>query len=75
MKHIHLLDDIESEIIRIGELRNLFTVISNGATTSSQEQLVSSIQYIEGSLDDIYSNLVTRFQLLFNEIKNEVSNS
>ena len=70
MKHFGELDSIETEIIRLGELKNLYALISNGAESSDKEQIISSIQYVEGSLEDIQSNLAYKYQVLFNAISN-----
>jgi hypothetical protein len=70
MKHFEELDSIETEIIRLGELKNLYALISNGAESSDKEQIISSIQYVEGSLEDIQSNLAYKYQVLFNAISN-----
>jgi len=70
MKHFDELDSIETEIIRLGELKNLYALISNGAESSDKEQIISAIQYVEGSLEDIQSNLAYKYQVLFNAIEN-----
>lgn len=68
MKHFDELDAIETEIIRLGEMNNLFSVISNGAEQSSKEELISAVRYIEGSLNDIQDSLRNNYRSLFEEI-------
>jgi hypothetical protein len=69
MKYFDELDSIETEIIRLGEMKKLYSVISNGAEHSEHNELVSAIQYTQGSLDDICAELKVKFQELFNVIK------
>jgi hypothetical protein len=71
MKYFNQLDSIETEIIRLGEMKKLFSVISNGAEHSSRDEIISAIQYVEGSLDDICDNLQIKYQKLFDTIKEE----
>jgi hypothetical protein len=65
MKYFNAMDQIETEIIRLGEMKNLYAVISNGAEESRKEELISALQYMEGSLNDIHRNLTDNYQHLF----------
>lgn len=69
MKYYKQLDPVESEIIKLGELTKLYRVVTNGAESSSKEELVSSIEYIYGSLEDIHKNLASKYQILFSTIR------
>jgi hypothetical protein len=71
MKYFDQLTSVENEIIRLGELKNLYEVISNGADSSNNEQLISAIGYIEGSLSDIYQNLMNNYQTLFDTVASD----
>jgi hypothetical protein len=74
MSNFELLDAVETQIIRLGELTNLYNVIVNGMPTSQPEEILSSIQYIQGSLEDINMHLAVDFQILHNVVmKNENS--
>jgi hypothetical protein len=74
MSTFELLDAVETQIIRLGELTNLYNVIVNGMPTSQPEEILSSIQYIQGSLEDINMHLAVDFQILHNAVmKNENS--
>jgi hypothetical protein len=74
MSAFELLDAVETQIIRLGELTNLYNVIVNGMPTSQPEEILSSIQYIQGSLEDINMHLAVDFQILHNAVmKNENS--
>ena len=74
MSTFELLDAVETQIIRLGELTNLYNVIVNGMPTSQPEEILSSIQYIQGSLEDINIQLADDFQILHAAVmKNENS--
>ena len=71
MKHFDQLNELDTQICRLGEMHKLFRVICNGSDTSNLEELRSAIHYIEGSLDDIAESLKTNFQTLFDTIAAE----
>ena len=74
MSTFELLDAVETQIIRLGEMTNLYNVIVNGMPTSQPEEILSSIQYIQGSLEDISLHLSADFQTLHEVVmKNENS--
>lgn len=68
MKYFSALTDVENEVIRLSEMRNLLAVITNGLDGSSKEEIVSTLHYIEGSIRDISENLSIKFQNLFDNI-------
>ena len=68
MKHWGELNALELEIIRVAELRNLLSVVGNGADRSTLEELSSSLWHIQGSLDDISQQLDDRFKQLWSAI-------
>lgn len=71
MKYWTELSGLETQIIRFGEMRSLFSVLSNGAEQSSEEDVRSALWYIEGSLTDIYQNLRNEFDDLWEAISDE----
>jgi hypothetical protein len=71
VKHFSQLNELDTQICRLGEMYKLFRVICNGADTSDLEELRSSIHYIEGSLGDIAESLQTNFQTLFETLARE----
>jgi hypothetical protein len=71
MKHFNELDNVETQIIRLGEMTSLLAVIANGVDASSADQLRSVIHYIEGSIDDIHTQLAIAHQSLFNSVKDD----
>lgn len=71
MKNFNLMDDVETEIIRLGELKNLYMVVANGVEDSNKEQLISALHYIEGSLTDIHERLAVKYQTLFDTMSRD----
>jgi 5-methylthioribose kinase len=71
MKHFVELTNVENQVIRLAEMRNLLAVIVNGAYSSSKEEVDSAIAYIQGSVDDISEKLSEHFQHLWDTIANE----
>ena len=70
MQHFNRLDQVETQIVRLSELTALFRVIVAGAEhTMDMNDVVSSINYVEGSLVDINENLRESFQALWDEIR------
>mgnify|MGYP003332721414 CR=1 FL=1 len=68
MKHFVELTNVETQVIRLAEMRNLLAVIVNGLDGSSKEEVDSAISYIEGSIDDISEKLSEEFQTLWDAI-------
>ena len=68
MKYWEALNEVDTQVVRLAEMRNLLAVISNGLDTSSHEEVVSAFYYIEGSLADISEQLTEKFQQLHSTI-------
>ena len=64
MKYFEALNEVDTQVVRLAEMRNLLAVIINGLDSSSQEEIVSAFHYIEGSIDDISEQLSEKFQQL-----------
>ena len=64
MKYFEALNEVDTQVVRLAEMRNLLAVIINGLDSSSQEEIVSAFHYIEGSIDDISNQLSEKFQQL-----------
>jgi hypothetical protein len=73
MKHWGSLNEVETEIIRLKELKNVIGVITNGIDGASPEQIISSFYHIEGALDDIAEQLSDKFYQLFDEVREDKS--
>ena len=71
MKYFTALTEVENEVIRLAELRNLFAVITNGLDSSSIDEIKSSVYHLEGSLSDISAQLSDKFQNLFDSIREQ----
>lgn len=68
MKHFTQLTNVENQVIRLAEMRNLLAVIVNGLDGSDKEEVDSAINYIQGSIDDISEKLSEEFQVLWDHI-------
>jgi hypothetical protein len=68
MKHFYELTEVENQVIRLSEMRNLLRVITNGMETSTREEVESAVNYIEGSVCDISEKLSEKFQILFESV-------
>lgn len=71
MKYWTELNNLETQIIRLEEMRSLFSVLANGAEESDAEDIRSALWYIEGSLTDIHRNLRSEFNELWDHVSNE----
>mgnify|MGYP006270099951 CR=1 FL=1 len=72
MKYFNELDEMETQVNRLVELRKLYTVIINGALNgSTHDEIMSSIEYVEGSLSDISEKMSESFQELFDKIRKD----
>lgn len=68
MKHFEALNEVDTQVVRLAEMRNLLSVITNGIDSSSPEEVVSAFHYIEGSVRDISEQLSEKFQQLHDAI-------
>ena len=71
MKYWTQLNNLETEIIRLEEMRCLFSVLANGAEESNPEDIRSALWYIEGSLNSIHQNLRSEFNELWEIVSND----
>ncbi len=71
MKYWSELSRLETQIIRLEEMRSLFSVLANGAEESREEDVRSALWYVEGSLNDIHQNLRSEFNELWDMIREE----
>jgi hypothetical protein len=72
MKYFNNLTAVESEIIRLGYLRSLLTVLSNGIETSNQEDIENCIWQAKELADSINENLAEEFQNLWDTVRDDV---
>ena len=71
MKYWTELNNLETQIIRLDEMRSLFSVLANGAEESEPEDIRSALWYIEGSLTDIHSELRSEFDELWEHVSSD----
>ena len=68
MKHWTQLNNLETQIIRLEELRSLFSVLASGAEESSAEDVRSALWYVEGSMNSIHNELRNEFDELWEHV-------
>ena len=71
MKYWTELSRLETQIIRLETMRSLFSVLASGAEESSEEDVRNALWYVEGSLEDIHTNLRSEFDELWDIISND----
>ena len=68
MKYWSELNRLETQIIRLEELRSLFSVLANGAEESSAEDIRSALWYVEGSMSSIHNEQRNEFDELWEHV-------
>ena len=72
MKHWGELNELETEIIRVSEFKNLFKLLVAGTENYVDIKVLQSAIYtMEGMIDDIDSTLYEKFQTVWDAVKNE----
>ena len=72
MKHWGELTDLETQIIRVGEFKNLFKLLVAGTENYVDIKVLQSAIYtMEGMIDDIDSTLYEKFQTVWDAVRNE----
>jgi len=72
MKHWNELTELESEIIRVGEFKNLFKLLVAGTENYVDIKVLQSAIYtMETMIDDIDSTLYEKFQTVWDCVRDE----
>ena len=71
MKYWTELNRLETQIIRLDQMRSLFSVLASGAEESSAEEVRNALWYVEGSLSDINHELRSEFQDLWDIVSSD----
>jgi len=71
MKYWTELNSLETQIIRLDQMRSLFSVLASGAEESSAEEVRNALWYVEGSLSDIHRELRSEFQDLWDTVSSD----
>ncbi len=75
MKYFDKMNELETQVIRLQDLRGLYNVIINGILNgSSHDDALAAICYIEGSLDDISDEMTKSYYELFEEMRADENN-
>jgi hypothetical protein len=76
MKHWGELNELETEIIRVSEFKNLFKLLVAGTENYVDIKVLQSAIYtMEGMLDDIDSTLYEKFQTVFDAVRDDETES
>ena len=72
MKHWNELTELETEIIKVSEFKNLFKLLVAGTENYVDIKVLQSAIYtMEGMIDDIDSTLYEKFQTVFDAVRDE----
>ena len=72
MKHWNELTELETEIIRISEFKNLFKLLVAGTENYVDIKVLQSAIYtMETMIDDIDSKLYEKFETVFDAVRDE----
>lgn len=73
MKHWNELTELETEIIRVGEFKNLFKLLVAGVENDADIKVIQSAIYtLEGMIDDIDSTLYEKFQTVWDSVRDDI---
>ena len=76
MKHWNELTELETEIIRVSEFKNLFKLLVAGTESYlDMKVLQSAIYTMESMIDDIDSTLYEKFETVFDAVRDEDTES
>ena len=76
MKHWTELTELETEIIRVSEFKNLFKLLVAGTENYVDIKVLQSAIYtMESMIDDIDSTLYEKFETVFDAVRNEDTES
>jgi hypothetical protein len=72
MKHWTTLSELESALIRLGEFKNLFELLTAGVDNEcSREVMNSAIYTMSGMLEDINETAMNNFYTLWEEVRQD----
>ena len=72
MKHWNELTELETEIIKVSEFKNLFKLLVAGTENYVDIKVLQSAIYtLEGMIDDIDSTLYEKFQTVWDCVRDE----
>ena len=73
MKHWNELTELETEIIRVSEFKNLFKLLVAGTENYVDIKVLQSAIYtMETMIDDIDSKLYEKFETVFDAVRDEL---
>ena len=72
MKHWNTLTELESSLIRLGEFKNLFELLTAGVDNECSREVINSAIYtMSGMLEDINETAMNSFHTLWEEVRQD----
>jgi tRNA U34 5-methylaminomethyl-2-thiouridine-forming methyltransferase MnmC len=72
MKHWNTLTELESSLIRLGEFKNLFELLTNGVDNECSREVINSAIYtMHGMIENINDEAMANFHTLWEEIRQD----
>jgi hypothetical protein len=72
MKHWNTLTELESALIRLGEFKNLFELLTAGVDNECSREVINSAIYtMHGMIEDINEKAMANFHTLWEEIRQD----
>jgi predicted RNase H-like HicB family nuclease len=72
MKHWNTLTGLESSLIRLGEFKNLFELLTAGVDNECSREVINSAIYtMHGMIDNINDEAMANFHTLWEEIRQD----
>lgn len=71
MKYWTELTKLEESIIRLGSLESLLRVVASGISQTNLDDAENAIWHLQGSIEDIHSNLRSEFDNLWELIRDD----
>jgi hypothetical protein len=72
MKHWNTLTELENSLIRLGEFKNLFELLTNGVDNGCGQEVINSTIYtMSGMIENINEKAIGSFHTLWEEIRQD----
>jgi len=71
MKYWNNLTQIENEVMRVGEFKNLMMLVANGSETASGQEIQTGLYTLLGMIEDIDEKLSKHFQDLWDSVRHD----
>lgn len=68
MKYFDELNNVETNVVKLEDLKNVVSVLLNGTGCSSKEELISAIAHVYDNINVISTGLSKDFKMLWDTI-------